>query len=304
MMRSDAKLGLALGMLVIGFTVAFCFPREGRITLSEQVAASEIDQINEDIEFIPIRDLTGIPPQLDETTKSETGDYSDSTSRVDFNVEASSSGVSQESETQESIFPASDADLSLKSLIAKEGATENHVEESGPPSDHHADASTEGKQIYTVQAGDTLSGISLKTLGSYGRYHDIYSANKHQLKSPDDLRPGMTLIIPVPRTVSSTPVATTDSDSTQSSEGEVRNRKFSSPTRTPFITDRGRKLPLQQLPEQPARIHTIQPGDSLERIAIRYFGTRRAVQELQRLNPQLTEHPRQLKPGSILKLSQ
>lgn len=303
MMRSDAKLGLALGMLVIGFTVAFCFPREGRITLSEQVAASEVNQVNQEIEFIPIRDLTGIPPQLDELTNSESGDHLDSSSRTDSNLSVFSYTELQESETQESIIPESNADLSLKSLIAEGGTTETRVEESPPPSDHPEVTSAEGKQIYIVQANDTLSGISLKTLGSYGRYRDIYAANQHQLKSPDDLRIGMKLIIPVPKVENTSPDVAVGNLSPEHQE-EVTPRKFSSPTRTPFVTDRGRELPLQQLPEQPARIHTIQLGDSLEGIALRYFGTRRAVQELQRLNPQLTEHPRQLKPGSILKLSQ
>ena len=136
MMRSDAKLGLALGMLVIGFTVAFCFPREARITLSEQVAASEIDQVHQDVEFIPIRDLTGTPPQMDELTESESGDSLDSSSRADSNLEDSSSGVSQETETQESVISESDADLSLKSLIAEGGTTENYIEASTTPSDH------------------------------------------------------------------------------------------------------------------------------------------------------------------------
>ncbi len=49
---------------------------------------------------------------------------------------------------------------------------------------------------YTVQAGDTLSGISKKFLGNASDYMDIYNANRDQLSDPDKIRPGQVLKIP------------------------------------------------------------------------------------------------------------
>ena len=65
-------------------------------------------------------------------------------------------------------------------------------------------ATTTAKTVdYTVQQGDTLSGIADSTLGSAGDYTEIYALNKDRpepggtrLTSPDLLQPGWTLTLP------------------------------------------------------------------------------------------------------------
>ena len=49
---------------------------------------------------------------------------------------------------------------------------------------------------YTVQFGDTLSGISERFLGSQQRFREIYEANKDRMSSPDRLRVGSAIRIP------------------------------------------------------------------------------------------------------------
>jgi nucleoid-associated protein YgaU len=51
---------------------------------------------------------------------------------------------------------------------------------------------------YTVQSGDTLSGISKKFLGNANDYMDIFNANRDQLTDPDKIKPGQVLKIPEP----------------------------------------------------------------------------------------------------------
>jgi nucleoid-associated protein YgaU len=51
-------------------------------------------------------------------------------------------------------------------------------------------------ETYTVQAGDTLSGIAKKFLGNANAYMDIFNANKDQLSDPDKIKPGQVLKIP------------------------------------------------------------------------------------------------------------
>lgn len=51
-------------------------------------------------------------------------------------------------------------------------------------------------RLYTVKAGDTLSRIAKRELGSYNRWQEIYQANKYKIKDPDVLQVGMELIIP------------------------------------------------------------------------------------------------------------
>ena len=57
-------------------------------------------------------------------------------------------------------------------------------------------AASPANDTYTVQAGDTLSGIAKKLLGNANAYMDIFNANRDQLSDPDTIRPGQVLKIP------------------------------------------------------------------------------------------------------------
>ena len=50
---------------------------------------------------------------------------------------------------------------------------------------------------YIVQRGDTLTKISKQFLGSAGQWRRIYDANRSQLPSPNSLKPGTPLVIPI-----------------------------------------------------------------------------------------------------------
>ena len=58
------------------------------------------------------------------------------------------------------------------------------------------DAPVTSMKTYTVKPGDTLSGIARKFLGHADEYMRIFDANRDQLASPDDIRPGQVLKIP------------------------------------------------------------------------------------------------------------
>ncbi|MCP3904031.1 MAG: LysM peptidoglycan-binding domain-containing protein [Planctomycetes bacterium] len=59
-----------------------------------------------------------------------------------------------------------------------------------------AAATAPGPKTYTVRDGDSLSRIAGRRLGSMNRWPALYEANRDQLETPDDLRPGMKLKIP------------------------------------------------------------------------------------------------------------
>ena len=63
----------------------------------------------------------------------------------------------------------------------------------GAPS---APASTPQATTYTVQSGDTLSGIAKKLLGNANDYMAIFNANRDQLTDPYKIKPGQVLKIP------------------------------------------------------------------------------------------------------------
>ena len=51
-------------------------------------------------------------------------------------------------------------------------------------------------QTYTVQAGDTLSGIAKKFYNDSNKYMIIFEANRNVLQNPDKIQPGQQLRIP------------------------------------------------------------------------------------------------------------
>jgi nucleoid-associated protein YgaU len=55
---------------------------------------------------------------------------------------------------------------------------------------------TSGARTHTVAAKDTLYGISMKYYGNGRQVDAIYQANRDQMRSKEDVRPGMTLRLP------------------------------------------------------------------------------------------------------------
>jgi nucleoid-associated protein YgaU len=59
-----------------------------------------------------------------------------------------------------------------------------------------AESSGWTSRTYTVEKGDTLSGIAKKMYGSPNKYPAIFEANRPMLKDPDRIYPGQVLRIP------------------------------------------------------------------------------------------------------------
>ncbi len=53
-----------------------------------------------------------------------------------------------------------------------------------------------GRPSATVRRGDTLSALAERELGSADRWPELFRANRSQLNDPDDLVPGMKLVLP------------------------------------------------------------------------------------------------------------
>lgn len=315
-MRSDAKLGLALGMLVIGFAIAFCFPREGRVSVVDQLLEQSLNA-EEEQSFIPIRTLRD--QELTEPSEEHLG-AAETPIRVlipedqDLKQRSTSSVPieSDASETPENVSSqAGIGDLLGNKSSSKRAKSEDR---SSPVPIENEQASLTGPVTsYRVLPGDTLSGIAMKTLGSYSRYLDIYNANRDRLNSPDDLRLGMMLVIPndsagdEPKTSESSTV-TTEVLPEHLPQEEVpsptpQKKRFQSPERTPFLSDRRTEMPLNQIQNVSGDIYVVRAGDSLEKIAIRIYGTSQGVRQLLQANPHLLENPNALHPGERLKLA-
>lgn len=55
---------------------------------------------------------------------------------------------------------------------------------------------TGGEGTYTVQSGDTLSGIAQWAYGDGGKWNIIYQANRHIISNPNQIQVGWVLTIP------------------------------------------------------------------------------------------------------------
>ncbi|HXA50928.1 MAG TPA: LysM peptidoglycan-binding domain-containing protein [Candidatus Acidoferrum sp.] len=59
-----------------------------------------------------------------------------------------------------------------------------------------AAANSSSERTYTVQPGDTLSGIAKRFYGDASAYNKIFQANRDKLTDADHIRPGQELVIP------------------------------------------------------------------------------------------------------------
>jgi LysM repeat protein len=110
----------------------------------------------------------------------------------------------------------------------------------------------DGKKVYTVQPGDTLSGISVKVYNTSRHYQKIYEANKDAIEDPNTLQVGLNLVMPdLP---SKTATANTGAPGT----GAV-------PTTV---------TPLASVPAG-AKSVTVNPGDRLWNIAAKFAAERK-----------------------------
>ncbi|QDT52604.1 LysM domain/BON superfamily protein [Caulifigura coniformis] len=191
-MHRDVKLGLALGILVIGFAAAFCFPRQPATEVTLNPAAGlKLAAIDEDIRLQRRRTFVG-----DELTPPAQPTLAEPI------VEGASLNAdlprlqTAAMRAQEALRSAPDpirrdvpAPLEEPVLVAETPFVPVEIPVAEPPVED---------VFYTVQSGDTLSAVASKTLGSSRKYEAIYEANRDILATPNSLQIGMKLRIPQP----------------------------------------------------------------------------------------------------------
>ena len=183
-MHCDHKLGLSLGVIIVGFAAALCFPRQrDREAVSLELENSA--ELDKEISRLPVRAYT-------EQESQATRPASDAPPQpAAFAFETPVPGAGDEDHIApfagppEPIQPVPDARAG--------GTAISQVPASISPD---AVAASTAVERYTVQPGDTLSGLAARFLGSHARYLEIYEANRDVLRNPNDLQPRMVLTIP------------------------------------------------------------------------------------------------------------
>ncbi|PSR21091.1 MAG: peptidoglycan-binding protein [Sulfobacillus benefaciens] len=181
------------------------------------------------------------------------------------------------------IFGGSAAPTNTASTSGYTGFTNN-----APSQSSSANSSTTGSTSgysgsYTVQKGDTLSGIAAK----YGVSLSALEAANPQITNPNQIYPGETIHVPKQGS-SVTSTATVSRSSSSNNKGYGIN--YNPSTGTYSISGATRNLFTTK--------YTVQPGDTLSGIAAK-LGVN--LSELEAANPQIT-NPNQIYPGEQLNL--
>lgn len=203
-MHRDQKLGLALGILVIGFAAAFCFRRsvEPAADCESHISASELAAIDQEISQLPVRTYTRPPVVVVEVTP-QTPD--DQTLAELFELrDAADIGTVAEPTDLDHEWP--DASLPFGPREATEAIVQ--LDEDAPSPAPEPQLTT-----YTVEPGDTLSSIAARHLGDSRKFLELIELNEDRLPNPNRLRPGMQIQVPRPMTAELT---TEERDATMS----------------------------------------------------------------------------------------
>ncbi|MFO1094460.1 MAG: LysM peptidoglycan-binding domain-containing protein [Planctomycetaceae bacterium] len=334
-MHRDHKLGLALGVLVLGFAAAFCFPKQTDVDqrLLQLESAAELDA---DIDELPVHAYTNsdpVPPTAAEPAIAAASVLaepaiipgSDGTFDLAAGPPAPIAVATPATQVPESVTIGSSSAAPAEIAAAADVMLPDERDE-------------QLVEHYTVRSGDTLSSLAAHFLGNSVRYLELFEANREILATPDDLQPGMVLIVPVREHASSQSTndraqTTSAADATAASEptsarGDVKTaphateeppRRFQRAGQRPFLktqpasSERTLQLPMmnasaaksgeeERAADGAGRTYTVRRGDTLEGIAVREYGDVRAVEKLRKANRNVVGDPRRLKPGTTLTL--
>lgn len=146
----------------------------------------------------------------------------------------------------------------------------------GPDAGREGDASSDSLRIYVVAPGDTLSSIALRELGSGFLADNIFLLNRDVIDDPNHLTVGVKIRLPYAH-------SSPDADA-------------SGAPPAPPAGDAAARRPAQGA----GATHTVERGDTLSSIALRYYGTSSGWRFLYEANRAVVPNPNQLSVGMEL----
>jgi LysM repeat protein len=276
-MDADKKLGFALGILLCGIVGAFFFRDEAEPKNKQpQLAdASKLDdQIRQKAQtpYLPDGksvDMTQIPDALASDVMPQIpGDQLSNTPTVIPEPIRPTVSDNNDIDVVTPIPSSNDAHLdaafdraNLKNNVLPSVANSDQprLSQTVQPNDGPTKPATRENQkwiTHEVVDGDTLSQIASRYLGTHRRFKEVYEHNKDVLKSPNAIRTGMKLRIPVgPQTASNVKPNTSGTTTETKSDGAAG---AVTPKRTGELFERPPRSPLSPIPRV-----TQAPGGSL-----------------------------------------
>ncbi len=177
-MHRDHKLGLAFGLLLVGFAAALCFPRQQPLDV-EALGLQNAAALDAQIEQLPVRTYTDAAGFDSGPSTSARLLPSDPAANVPVAVSNGAFG------------PPPDPIRHIEDDQPADAPQERQ-----PRDAMSAAVATPRARTYVVRPGDTLSTIAARCLGSSQRYQEIFEANRDVLVNPNALQVGMELRLP------------------------------------------------------------------------------------------------------------
>ena len=213
-MHQDQRIGLALGVLLIGACAAFFFrnetveaPKTPRLQhaqeLDDRISERSTRPYLKGIEVVEAADRSRTRAVSDIQTEAE--DVDEDHGRP-FWSPADSNGGKKSAGQRKPRATLSEIDSDIEELdpipvpsdqlshLQKTQRNETSTGQVGTGSKSEL-ASSDGS-THVVQKGETLSSIASKRLGNPNRFRELFEANQDQLNDVNDLKSGMTLRIP------------------------------------------------------------------------------------------------------------
>lgn len=191
-MQQDQRIGLALAVLLLGAAGAFFFRNDAKPAGSSPRLKSsrELDARIAEKSISPYLESADEDHETPGTSARKVSDRNDgslpSLFPPDFFTDEEPSKSTSDGDVQD-LAPIPFPDSNRKESVGNSDRTTTKPLESGD-------------RIHVVQKGETLSSIAAKELGSSGRFHELFEANRDQLNDANDVRVGMSLRIPSRRT--------------------------------------------------------------------------------------------------------
>jgi nucleoid-associated protein YgaU len=287
-MDADKKLGFALGILLCGIVGAFFFRDEAEPTDKPQLAdASKLDdQIRQKAQspYLPdagTNEITEVPDVfVADVMPTIPGGNLREPSVIPEPIRRSASNDPGIDLVTPIPSPSSEAQLdaafdraNLRNNVAPNLAQDNdrpRLSQQRPasvvpivigqiPNTSIGNVAQTPAQAAThnVVAGDTLSEIASKYLGTHRRYKEVFEFNRDILKTPNDLRPGM--VLKIPGKTQNTGSSTTNAP--RPTNPSIPETPTVSPERTGELFVRPPRSPLSPVPRV-----TQAPGGSLSQL--------------------------------------
>ena len=243
-MHQDQRIGLALGVLLIGACAALFFRNETRERaetprlqhaqeLDDRIAERTTRPYLKGVEAVEAGDRVRIRSVADRkeselaSDEDHGGSYLSSAEQA-FGGKNSSGGgqplsqlTDSDSDVQELAPIPVPGDRLPGDRSLSTGKTEaEHASSSSKPgiSGRTSGENPQKERTHLVQKGESLSSIAAKHLGNSNRFQDLFEANRDQLRDANDLRSGMVLKIPELASNSASKAAQTKAAGTASLE--------------------------------------------------------------------------------------